>query len=504
MGRSAVEREVKLAAEPEFVLPDLGDLVDYTTRLPAQQLWADYFDSPDLRLWDRKITLRHRTGEVSVAGVWTLKLPAPGSGPSFDRTELTWIGGPDRVPEPVSEILRGVIRRSDLHKIATLETARRRMVLYGKGQRVLAEIDDDIVTVHGGPRDGDRFRQIEVELDQADDRLLGQCLERLYGAGARTDVKVPKVARAIGAAPGRGLSEPLGARSSIGDVVRGSILAGFGKILDHELLVRLTPDDPPVRAVHQARVATWRLRSDLKTFAPLLDPVWVGHVREDLAWVADALGAVRDADVLAERFGDAPEQSTSPGGVLSILNVQRRSAADRLLVVLTSTRYELLLDRLHAAAQRPPFFTNDARRHGRVRPDRKVSAVLPDVVGPQWKKLRKAVRAAGDRPTDRQLHRIRIRAKQLRYAAEAAEPVIGKRARRTASAAEDLQTVLGDHHDAVVAEQWLRELARGAPSELAFEAGLLTGAQRQLQAELGRRWGSRWKRVDRRSRVWLR
>ena len=60
--------------------------------------------------------------------------------------------------------------------------------------------------------------------------------------------------------------------------------------------------------VHQARVAARRLRSNLKTFGRLLDPVWVKHVRSDLKWLSSALGELRDADVLAENLREAPPQ----------------------------------------------------------------------------------------------------------------------------------------------------------------------------------------------------
>ena len=75
-----------------------------------------------------------------------------------------------------------------------------------------------------------------------------------------------------------------------------------------------------------------------------------------------------------------------------------------------------------------------------------------------------AVKKLGDPPTDEDLHSVRIGAKRCRYAAEAVAPTIGKRARTFARAAADLQQVLGDHHDAVVAEGWLRDWAAGARS----------------------------------------
>lgn len=130
--------------------------------------------------------------------------------------------------------------------------------------------------------------------------------------------------------------------------------------------------------------------------------------------------------------------------------------------------------------------------------------MVAGLVGRRWRALRKRVRSAGRHPTDRQLHRIRIGAKQLRYAAEAAVPVVGKPARRLAAAAEDLQTVLGEQHDAVTAEAWFRERALEGPAAATLAAGRLTVVQQRRQLEYRGEWRTEWGRLDRkRVRGWL-
>ena len=74
------------------------------------------------------------------------------------------------------------------------------------------------------------------------------------------------------------------------------------RLLAHDPVVRL---DAGEVGVHQARVSIRRLRSDLKTFAPLVDAAWADALRTDLKVVADALGRVRDADVLGVRLEKA-------------------------------------------------------------------------------------------------------------------------------------------------------------------------------------------------------
>jgi CHAD domain-containing protein len=291
----------------------------------------------------------------------------------------------------------------------------------------------------------------------------------------------------------------------VADVVRATVQTGFERILDHEYLLRFDVGDPPGHAVHQTRVAARRLRSDLRTFRSVLDPVWVRHVRSDLRWLGTQLGRVRDADVLGQHLdlaGSPAREVDGRGELGDELLRQRRAAADELAAALRSERYLDLLDRLHAAATRPPFLVTGTGRT--TQPGDRASAWLMPVVERPWRTLRKRVGKAGHHPTDRRLHRIRIGAKQLRYAAEAAEPVVGKQARRLARAAEALQTQLGDHHDAVVAEAWLRQTAGHGRPKAAFVAGQLAAEQIRRQRTLRHGWRSTWRKVDRRARKWLR
>ncbi len=114
------------------------------------------------------------------------------------------------------------------------------------------------------------------------------------------------------------------------------------------------------------------------------------------------------------------------------------------------------------------------------------------------KRLRREIRRLPDAPADRELHEIRKRAKQARYALEAITPVSGKRAARAASRVADLQGVLGDHQDAVVARAWLHDAAcDDADMETAFVAGRMAGAFDADRMRLRARWWREWKRARR-------
>jgi len=505
-----IEREVKLAVGPDFVVPALPSAGTDGT-LSVLELRAAYLDTADLRLWARGITLRHRTGEGPAGGVWTMKLPTDGAGVTLDRTELTWTGDARAVPDAAAAIVAGLVRRSPLVTVTELSTRRRRTALTGADGATWAELDDDSVTVRGGPNDGLRFRQLEVELtdgvDAGLDAGLDDVVARLRAAGAEPHDR-PKLGLALGVAPPTGTRPTaLDGRSSVGEVVRASIADALERLLDHDYRLRAAASDPSSHDVHQARVATRRLRSDLRTFGAVVDPEWLGHTRDELRWLGDVLGRVRDADVLAGHL-DA-DWERSPGDdagrdeLRALLGEERADLAADLAAALASDRSVALLDRLHAAAGRPPLTAGrvDGRR---VRPDDRAGKVVPAMVGARWRALRRRVRKAGRHPTDRQLHRIRIGAKQLRYAAEAAVPVIGKPTRRTAAAAEALQTVLGEQHDAVGAEAWFRERALAASPAGVFAAVRLAADQQRRQLEYRGEWRTEWSALARRKRTaWM-
>src|SRR5262249_9179757 len=113
-----------------------------------------------------------------------------------------------------------------------------------------------------------------------------------------------------------------------------------------------------VEPVHQLRVATRRLRATLRLFRPVLPVTLVRGAREDLAWLADAIGEVRDLDVPAEQMtvcaARLDTESRRALGVLGITLQERRQGAHAALVTaLDSLRCRRLLGRLTSFGDSP-------------------------------------------------------------------------------------------------------------------------------------------------------
>jgi len=239
-------------------------------------------------------------------------------------------------------------------------------------------------------------------------------------------------------------------------VLRRAVDGCADRLLAAEPLIRadrpLPDGDTPV---HSARVACRRMRSDVRTFARLLDPAWAWRLRANLKWLADLLGAARDAEVLRARLRETGTPGSllgEPPGVQSGVTAfddalrERADAARReVLVALDSARFRLLLALLDE-----PVFRGRARRPA--------GEVLRPLANRPLRRFEAAATALTTESPVEQWHEVRILAKRARYALDTAGR--RKRARRMAK----WQGLLGEHQDAVVAAHVWHDLAEVAPA----------------------------------------
>jgi CHAD domain-containing protein len=380
-----------------------------------------------------------------------------------------------------------------LVEVARISTHRRRVQLTDAQGRPLAELDDDQVTGSSTLVTKTRFREIEVELAEgAPATVLNALVEGLHTAGAHPAPSMSKVARVLGEPAQRPpdvAPAPLPHDATARDLVRTTMLGSVTELLERDPQLRLSDD---VEAVHKARVATRRLRSDLKTFRPIVERAWSEPLRAELKWLGGLLGHVRDADVLSELLtaglDELPGAQRAAGtGLTDRLHTARGHDRDALLEAMRSPRYARLLEWLVAGA-------NDPRLRAKVE-SKRADAIVDRLTAPPRKKLARHVRQLGSPPTNEELHDVRKKAKQARYALEAVAPISGNRT--VAKRLADLQDVLGHHQDAVVATAWLLDASRDAEagSDEVFVAGMLAGLMIHERTRARRRWRKAWKRA---------
>jgi CHAD domain-containing protein len=273
------------------------------------------------------------------------------------------------------------------------------------------------------------------------------------------------------------------------EVLVAALEQANGAIRSNAALIQLT-EDP--ETVHHARVAVRRLRSQLKTFKRCFDDPWRRAIQQDLAVFGDELAALRDSEVLLDlvlrEVAILPSgERLAAAGLLPALIERRDNARRKALRAMASDHHTQVLERITESATHcltSPLADQDAHK------------VLAPMVDKEFRKTSSAARTARKAGSPAALHGLRLAAKRLRYAAEALEPVAGKPAKRRAKQAARLQDVLGVHHDAVIAADWLRDASHQAASPAeSFAAGMLAASARRDARDARRNWPKVWKRL---------
>jgi len=456
-----VETERKYDVESGFTVPDLSGVA--TVGEPRTfTLRAVYHDTADLRLAAGGLTLRRREGGPDEG--WHLKLPAAKDTRVELHAPLDRNTGP---PGALGGLVLAHTRGRPLEPVATLTTVRTVRHLFDGGGRVLAELADDDVRAEPAGREATSWREIEVELVHGPTEVLKAVGRHLRTAGAERARKSSKLARALGEdVPGP--VRPAGRPKTAGAAVTAYLARQLSAILTYDPLARRAEFD----AVHRMRVAVRRIRSTLKSYRKIIDRERTAELRGELRWLAAELGTVRDLEVLRMRFtarlATLDARLTRPTRWLADIDRREAEAYRGLNDALSGRRYLTVLNGLDALVSVPPFTP---------RSERDAPGELRKRTGRVWATFAHAYESAA---TDEQRHESRKLAKQARYAAEAAKPVLGDPAELMARDAEKMQEALGGFQDGQIAMAHLREALDDVtdPAE-AFTLGVLYGIERR-------------------------
>ena len=271
-------------------------------------LTAVYWDTCHRGLLGWGHTVRHRMASDGSESGWTVKLGQDDANGAVVRDEIAFDGDPRQPPEEVSSLVKpsSVTNRCNAsQRLLPTGGANGR----GKDEHGVVEVADDFVRSWVGGEDGTSFREIEVELMEGDEDLLVDVIGVFCKAGVGEPDPASKLERVLGGRP-RCELEPvkLKRRASIGELVSAAFSNSTRQLILNDPSIRLG-DNP--EAVHHDRVSTRRLRSDLKTLLPLLDASAIALLRDQLQWLGRSLGAVRDADVLADGMCDLAKKLPS-------------------------------------------------------------------------------------------------------------------------------------------------------------------------------------------------
>ena len=485
-------------------LPSFDEVsgVDTVQRGEVHDLEATYFDTEDLALATAGISLRRRTGGADPG--WHLKLPMKKG--RFEVHE-SLARATKTVPKSLRTLLVVHTRDAELQPVAVVRTRRQVQLLLDKEGRTLAEFCDDHVSADTFEGTGPlTWREWELELVHGDAGLLATAARLVEATGGRPSdattlatvlgERVPIRPEQVPPSPTR--------TAPASQVLQARLLEQVTVIRRYDPLVRRDAPD----AVHKMRVAVRRLRSALATYRPLFVREQTEPVRDELKWLAAALGEPRDAEVMRERLevmlAEEPPEVVRGAGYQRMdeeMRAEYTQARGRMLEALGSTRYFALLDRLDELAAGPPWSEKATQP---------VHSVLRTRVRHDYKRLVGRVELADEAedPGEREhrLHEARKAAKRVRYAAETLTGVYGKPAKRFVKAMKRVQSRLGDHHDAFVTQERLRELGDEAADtgDNAFVFGVLHAREERALIETDDQFILEWSKASKKKRRrWL-
>jgi triphosphatase len=332
-------------------------------------------------------------------------------------------------------------------------------------------------------------RELEVELKEAGTRAdleaLGQLLTKQLPLTPEPRSKLERGLALLDRERARAARRPL--EQAAREVV-GRHLADLRK---HEPDVR---DGSDPEEIHKMRVATRRLRTTLRALegAPIFDQKQLRRLRRfrrGFKQLAEALGEVRDLDILGERvrkYAEAqPDLTDDLSRLRDLLSGRRKTAHARLLRSLESSKLAHVLDELEAFVEHPV-------QPPAGEPPLLVRHFAGSTVWAQREAVLRYETVVADAPPP-VLHQVRIACKQLRYAIELFEDALGPRVQPLLDLLVRAQDHLGGLHDAVVALDLVNQVRDRHPNAgLAVYAAALAAERDQLH----RTFTPLWQRIS--------
>jgi CHAD domain-containing protein len=246
------------------------------------------------------------------------------------------------------------------------------------------------------------------------------------------------------------------------------------RALHKQLAVALEGDG---HAVHQARVATRRLREALPVLGASLPRKRVRKLRKRMRMLTQLFGAVRERDVALKMLDSHELAGLDPSGaerVRALVHDGRNTARHRLTDALDAHKVARWLADVKAFEQELGALPAEQR-------DAAWPVVLARRLLKRTERLRRAVNDAGMLFVSERLHAVRVALKQLRYAVELAAELGRRKLDATVDELKLNQDTLGELHDLDMLMSYV-EGALEAEIEPHVRASLLT-LQTRLEAE---------------------
>ncbi len=454
-----------------------------------------YFDTPELALNARSLTLRVR--RRGAERIQTLKSAHDGAGVASSRGEWEWSVAQDSpdlaclADTPYGSEIAAIA--ADLQPVFSTEVSRTiRTLDLGGGSVAEAAMDEGRVVAGEAMQD---IRELELELKQGSPGPLYRLALELHRDVAFTIGTESKsqrgvrllTARVPKAKPGR---EPaLDGDAPASEAIRRII----GAELSHFLASQPAAAAGDVEGVHQMRVGIRRLRSALALFEKFLEPHATRQFEAELRRLGQVFGAARDWDVFCTEILPAAGEEPGAKGWTDLLRPPAETARASAHLALSEefARPNITALVLGMAAWVEPD-DDGATLLGGAALHRPLRKLAPDLLD----RMARRVARRGVHPTRRsatELHDLRKALKKLRYSTDfVASLYPGKSSRRYHKAVGKLQKLLGAGNDAVMATMLAERLSADAHIDLTPAAGALAIWGRKRHAKALRKLPAAW------------
>jgi triphosphatase len=464
----AREVELKFRLDPQ-TCQSFGSLEELRNIEPQEQRFhTTYFDEAHNRLRDSGFELRIRSdgarrmqtlksGAGAQRGEWESEISqeTPQLGEIGETPAATLLKNVDRLRPVFSLAINRLVWRLDRHG-ASIEVALDRGVIKADGRsRPIREAE---LELKSGP--------VSVLFDFAHE--IGERLETPLSF-VNKGYRGFRLAQDRDESPEHEIDLHLDRDISAQDAFRTIINACLRQFSVNEELLR---DRLRSEAVHQARIAVRRMRAAFSMYKEVVTGVEADFLRRELKWLSDLLGDARDKDVfLSGRLSEIElEHPGVPGfaDVRARVEEMYRAAGDRLEEALHSQRFrDLLLSLVR--------FVHDDEKGNDAMGGRFMEFAASELRRRLDAVAKKKKVARGHDALKR--HRLRIKAKKLRYMSEFFVPVAKdeKLLAKTSEDLKELQDLLGALNDSIAAERLLGGIACQSQNPAVIFAAALTG-----------------------------
>ena len=501
-----MEIELKFALPPAELRRLLRHPLLARARARRRMFASTYFDTPELALHERLLSLRIRrngkgymqtlkAGGADGAPVareeW--QAPLPRAVPDLSQPELRARLG-DIEPERLRPVFVSRVRRST------------RLLHPDEGTTIELSCDRGEIETPAGK--SLPVSELELELKQGEAAALFALARNLNRSLPLHVERTSKAARGY-ALLNREDADAARRRTKLLLAPETPVEASFAGLVEHCLDHVLANDRAALagdaEGVHQMRVALRRLRSIFKLFKAVIPEEERRYAIGEMKWIAASLGPARNWDVFAGHLAEVT--AGLPGdAALELLaaatEAKRQAAREAARAAIASTRYtDFALAMLEAIERRR------GGRNGAAEPATLLTAAIdelaPALLDRRYRKARKLAQKF-ERLTAEQRHKLRIALKELRYAEDvlaglfAGKPL--KRQRRRLAA---LQDELGLLNDVATMERLFAELAPPESDALLQQgAAVMRGWYGRVAAERQKKLGKRVARFLKAKRFW--